>query len=393
MEEKEVARYLVTAVTGPDLKDPRFSVVPLYSDGSVGEPILPFCKKVKEVGAVIGESRFFVIVEDNNKESIYRESEKLVEGLDAVYNVGMIRGESDVAVVKYKGSELIIDADGKRASKDYTRVHQIGYVKGKSPYVLFENNNVNILVDFQNHKKILEAPIIYPHGLPEGSSDYFVASLENPKSFVIYDKNCVPISGDVYKEVLFDGLLEGKGNRYIAKTDEGWALYELGKGRISDFYEGMKASGALYGKSNILIVKEMGMEYMVDYESGKKLSGNFDEIVPFGLTNGQSPFFIAKRDGYYAMYDKNGQQITNSYQLMAPFTTLREWQEQAPEVLKEALKALSMPFKIHDSDSVYIPVYVLAAKDDKQFLLSESGAVLLQTDGNVIQANVFSMPN
>ncbi len=394
MEDKEVVSYAVGHVASQDGSQGEF-ISPIYSDGTIGEPLTPIVKSVSDAGLLRGESKFIVVTEFNNKKAVYTSEGKVLGDLDEVYEVGMIRGESTVGVVKYKGKDLIINSNGERVSKDYNKVHLIGYVRGTSPYVLFENNEA-MLVDFENKKLLLKAPKIYPRGLPDGSSEYVLASTDNPKEFVIYDKDIVPVTTEKFKYVLPHGLIEGRSKRFIAKTEEGYALYELGKGRISDYYEKIKVSGAVYGTNNILIVRDNNKEFLIDYTNNKKLSQEFDEILSFGYPMGKSLFFIAKDDNGYAIYHSSGKRVTDTYDRMEPMDTAKHWEEiikeldkQTSQHVKQLMKQLFNPFGI--DENVYIPSHVIAAKNDKVYLMSDSGMILITGDmGKDID---FDLPN
>jgi antitoxin component YwqK of YwqJK toxin-antitoxin module len=115
------------------------------------------------------------------------------------------------------------------------------------------------------------------------------------------------------KEVKAYKFLESKSDYFVVRNDDlKEAIFNKNGEQISDWFDWISEYGLTEGESEYYMANKNGKE-AIFYKDGKQVTEWFDGVLSYGLVKGQSDYYIAIKKGKEAIFHKDGQQITDWY--------------------------------------------------------------------------------
>jgi antitoxin component YwqK of YwqJK toxin-antitoxin module len=246
------------------------------------------------------------------------------EWFDEIYTkyTGLVRGESNYYIAVKDGKRAIFDKDGNMITKEwFYDILAYGLIEGQSNYYIARDDY---------------AYAVY-HKSGRRVSDYFSLGLVWFETIceVTFDENLgiVTFSYDNGRDDILElnrieeqETVDTTKTRYEIRTREDGkkAIFdENGKMITKEWYDWVSSAGLVRDESNYYIASENGKYAIFDVD-GNQISQWFDFIKPFGLVEGKSKYYLVREDGKMAIFDKNGKRITEWFDDISPFGLVKE---------------------------------------------------------------------
>lgn len=125
-----------------------------------------------------------------------------------------------------------------------------------------------------------------------------------------------------YFYVFKEGYIKGVSEYFVATEEKiedftqmnkvKWALYSIGLGRVSDYFDWVHTNGIVKGQS--VYYKAQKGKFEALYTLDGKATDDFEKIRDRGALTGESRYFWGKKGGKFAIYDiTTGEKLTEDY--------------------------------------------------------------------------------
>jgi phage anti-repressor protein len=139
-------------------------------------------------------------------------------------------------------------------------------------------------------------------------------------SYYIFNaKDKRTIIGDV-DDIFADSFIQEKSNYFIVEKQQlGQAIFDKDGNQISKWFDYIEKYGLVEGRSDYYVARKNNKKAVFD-KDGKRVTKWFKSIGIDGLVDGQSDYYIAvNKDDKEAIFHKNGKRMSKWFKLIGRF--------------------------------------------------------------------------
>jgi len=270
----------------------------------------------------------YKVITKDRKQAVFDEKGKQVspEWFDYILNEGVLKGESRYYIARKDWKYAVFDVDGKQITPWHDEILPWGLVSGDSDYYIARNVDGEAIF-YKDGTQISEwFNYVSRNGLIRNMSDCFIVQNERNK-YAIYcldkESNKANRISGWYLYIYEDGLVRGESKYYLALVEKnGYAIFDKDGNQVSDLLYGIYTTGLVKGESNYYVGQEGEYEALFEVVENKSRM-----VIPwcnrvddkFGLVRGQSKYCIVMKDWKQAIFDKDGNRLTEWFDAIYPY--------------------------------------------------------------------------